>query len=89
MVFGRVQCVHVTTVVGRQGTDGNGADHQQGADRNDADQQGPVRRSRGTSTFKKEYWYSTFLKVVPFYARVELLRTPQQSDAPGHHDGTV
>ena len=31
----------------------------------------------------EEYWYSTFLKVVPFYARAKLLRTPQQSDAPG------
>ena len=47
------------------------------------------RQSRSTSTFKEEYWYSTFLKVVPFYARAELLRTPQQSNAPGHHDGTV
>ena len=37
-----------------------------------------VRRSRSTSTFKEEYWYSTFLKVVPFYAHAELLRTPQQ-----------
>jgi len=48
-----------------------------------------MRRSRSTSTFKEEYWYSTFLKVVPFYARAELLHTPKQSDAPGHHAGMV
>ena len=36
------------------------------------------RQSRSTSTFKEEYWYSTFLKVVPFYAHAELLHTPQQ-----------
>ena len=47
------------------------------------------RQSRSTSTFKEEYWYSTFLKVVPFYAHAKLLRTHQQSDAPGHHNGTV
>ena len=47
------------------------------------------RQSRSTSTFKEEYWYSTFLKVVPFYDCAKLLRAPQQSDAPGHHDGTV
>jgi len=33
-----------------------------------------MHRSRSTSTFKEEYWYSTFLKVVPFYDRPELLR---------------
>jgi hypothetical protein len=36
------------------------------------------RQSRSTSTFKEEYWYSSFLKVVPLYAQAELLRTPQQ-----------
>ena len=74
MVFGRVHRVHATPVVGRRGTDGNGTDHQQGADGHGADERWPVRRSRSTSTFKEEYWYSTFLKVVPFYPRAELLR---------------
>ncbi len=60
MVFGRVQGVHVTPVVGRQCTDGNSADHQQGADGHGTDRRWPVRRSRSTSTFKEKYWYSTF-----------------------------
>jgi hypothetical protein len=80
MVFGRVQCIHGTAAVKKWGTDGNCADHQQGADSHDDDRQWPVCRSRSTITF---------LKVVPFYARAELLRTPQQSDALGHYDGTV
>ena len=40
------------------------------------------RQSRSTNTFKEEYWYSSFLKVVPLYAQVELQRTPQQCALP-------